>query len=118
MQIAASHSLPVDPVSASVLVPNNEWQLMVAPQQGWVPDWRDPMLATGEDAPHALPRHCCGGPLHAPRQLLPPFATPADAAAVPLERSCHRQRPRGAAGVCNARQPPHAAVAAQGDEGT
>jgi hypothetical protein len=27
-------------------VPNNQWTLLVAPRQGWVPSWRNPMLAT------------------------------------------------------------------------
>ena len=27
-------------------VPGNTWKLHVAPQKGWIPVWRDPMLAT------------------------------------------------------------------------
>ena len=43
-----THSVypPIDPVSATVEVPNNQWTLLVAPHQGWVPSWRSPMLAT------------------------------------------------------------------------
>lgn len=44
--IASSGHLPVDPVVAIVEVPNNQWTLLVAPSQGWVPSWRSPMLAT------------------------------------------------------------------------
>jgi hypothetical protein len=44
--IAASPTKPVDPVRAEVEVPNNQWTLLVAPSQGWVPSWRNPMLAT------------------------------------------------------------------------
>lgn len=44
--IAASAQKPVDPVVAEVEVPNNQWTLLVAPVQGWVPSWRNPMLAT------------------------------------------------------------------------
>lgn len=44
--IAASPTKPVDPVRAQVEVPNNQWTLLVAPSQGWVPSWRNPMLAT------------------------------------------------------------------------
>lgn len=44
--IAASTQKPVDPVVAEVEVPNNQWTLLVAPVQGWVPSWRNPMLAT------------------------------------------------------------------------
>ncbi|KAF8060038.1 serine/threonine-protein kinase [Scenedesmus sp. PABB004] len=44
--IARSPDLPFDPVSATVFVPNGEWSLRVAPQGGWVPAWRGPMLAT------------------------------------------------------------------------
>ena len=46
MIIAASPHKPVDPVVAKVEVPNNEWTLLVAPTHGWVPSWRNPMLAT------------------------------------------------------------------------
>ncbi|WIA33746.1 hypothetical protein OEZ86_006861 [Tetradesmus obliquus] len=45
IMIAASPQRPIDPVKALVEVPNNEWSLLVAPQQGWVPRWRNPMLA-------------------------------------------------------------------------
>lgn len=27
-------------------MPNNQWTLLLAPSQGWVPSWRNPMLAT------------------------------------------------------------------------
>ena len=36
---------PPDSVAAMVHVPNSEWTLLVRPSQGWVPSWRDPMLA-------------------------------------------------------------------------
>lgn len=46
LMIAASPSKPVDPVVAKVEVPNNEWTLLVSPMHGWIPSWRNPMLAT------------------------------------------------------------------------
>lgn len=46
IMIAASSTLPADPVLATGDVPNNQWTLLVAPRQGWVPSWRNPMLAT------------------------------------------------------------------------
>jgi hypothetical protein len=44
--IATSGQMLYDPVTAIVEVPNNEWTLLAAPRQGWVPSWRSPMLAT------------------------------------------------------------------------
>eukprot|EP00775_Hariotina_reticulata_P009645 gene9645-9805_t len=44
--IASTPDKPVEPVEAQVNVPGNAWVLRVAPQQGWIPVWRDPMLAT------------------------------------------------------------------------
>ena len=32
-------------VSAEVHVPHSNWTLVVQPAAGWVPSWRDPMLA-------------------------------------------------------------------------
>lgn len=46
IMIATSGHVLYDPVTAFVEVPNNQWTLLVAPRQGWVPSWRSPMLAT------------------------------------------------------------------------
>ena len=41
------HPPPPPPmsVSAEVHVPHSNWTLVVQPAAGWVPSWRDPMLA-------------------------------------------------------------------------
>lgn len=41
--------MPASPVTAYIplpggLNPDLEWQLLVAPERGWVPAWRDPMV--------------------------------------------------------------------------
>ena len=43
--VARSDTPPADPVSSVALVPNGEWYLLVSNGMGWVPSWRDPMLA-------------------------------------------------------------------------
>jgi sensor domain CHASE-containing protein len=45
LMIAKHGPSPTDPVTATVHIPNGDWTLYVQPQAGWVPGWRDPMLA-------------------------------------------------------------------------
>lgn len=45
LMIAKYGPAPSDPVTATVYIPNGDWTLYVQPQAGWVPSWRDPMLA-------------------------------------------------------------------------
>jgi hypothetical protein len=45
LMIAKYGPAPSDPVTATVHIPNGDWTLYVQPQAGWVPSWRDPMLA-------------------------------------------------------------------------
>ncbi|KIZ04181.1 hypothetical protein MNEG_3785, partial [Monoraphidium neglectum] len=37
---------PPASVAATIHVPNSNWTLLASPSQGWVPSWRDPMIAT------------------------------------------------------------------------
>ena len=45
LTISESSQPPERPVAAAVRTLSSDWTLLVAPAAGWVPSWRDPLLA-------------------------------------------------------------------------